>query len=231
MLAELRQRLTFANAVSLIALFVALGGSSYAAVTLKKNSVKSSHLKNGQVKNPDLGANAVTTSKVKNGSLLAQDFATGQLPKGETGDPGAPGQPGSSAASALIGRGFAEEGPSATGFCTASGGAAVSNNCVFGAPNDANVIQGSPKAGVLARDLFVRQSVAPGAGAARSFTLYVNGNPTLVTCTVTHPSTTCDSGGATHTIPGGSTISLKYENSVTTPTGTPFTFGWRAVTP
>jgi hypothetical protein len=39
-LAGLRQRLTFANVVSLIALFVALGGSSYAAVTLKKNSVK-----------------------------------------------------------------------------------------------------------------------------------------------------------------------------------------------
>lgn len=98
MLTKLRSRLTFANVVSLIALFVALGGSSYAAVTLEKNSVRSTHIKNGQVKRVDLGRNAVNSSKVGDRSLLAQDFAAGQLPagrQGEQGPKGDSGQPGS----------------------------------------------------------------------------------------------------------------------------------------
>ena len=71
--------------VALAALFVALGGSSYAAITLKNNSVSSKHIKNGQVKKPDLAASAVDASKVANGGLLAEDFAAGQLPAGAKG--------------------------------------------------------------------------------------------------------------------------------------------------
>jgi hypothetical protein len=40
--------------VALVALFVALGGSSYAAITLSKNSVRSKHIKNAQVKRADI---------------------------------------------------------------------------------------------------------------------------------------------------------------------------------
>jgi hypothetical protein len=69
--------------VAYLALFVALGGSSYAAVTLKRNAVKNRHI----------AKNAVTAPKVKNASLLAQDFAPGQLPKGDKGEPGAQGEP------------------------------------------------------------------------------------------------------------------------------------------
>lgn len=74
-----------------------LGGSAVAAVQLSKNSVRSRHIKNGQVKGVDLGAGAVNSRKVKDRSLLAQDFAPGQLtpgPKGEKGDPGANGERG-----------------------------------------------------------------------------------------------------------------------------------------
>lgn len=91
MLANLRPALTFANVVSLIALFVALGGSGYAAVVLKKNSVKSAHIKNGQVKTADLARNSVSTSKIANGRLRAEDFASGQLPAGPAGARGANG--------------------------------------------------------------------------------------------------------------------------------------------
>ena len=101
---SLRPRLTYANVVSTLCLFIVLGGISYAAVALKNNSVRSQHIKNGQVKSGDLGADAVNSSKVGDASLLAQDFASGQLPKGDTGppgangdkgDPGVPGAPGS----------------------------------------------------------------------------------------------------------------------------------------
>jgi hypothetical protein len=43
-MARLRPRLTFANVVSVMALFIALGGGSYAAVKLKANQVKSKNI-------------------------------------------------------------------------------------------------------------------------------------------------------------------------------------------
>jgi hypothetical protein len=79
--------------VGLLALFVALGGTSYAAVKLPAGSVGPTQI----------AANAVTSAKVKNGSLLARDFRQGQLPSGVAGpagpagakgDPGTPGQDG-----------------------------------------------------------------------------------------------------------------------------------------
>jgi hypothetical protein len=70
--------------IALIALFVAMGGSTYAAVNLPANSIGTKHLKNG----------AVTALKVKKGSLLASNFKPGQLPKGPKGDAGPTGPPG-----------------------------------------------------------------------------------------------------------------------------------------
>jgi hypothetical protein len=84
MLDRARAHLKFANVISLVALFVALGGTGYAAVKLPKNSVGSSQIKK----------NAVSSSKVKNGALLATDFKAGQLPAGATGPQGAKGDKG-----------------------------------------------------------------------------------------------------------------------------------------
>lgn len=84
--------------IALLALFVALGGSSYAAVKLAKNSVLSKHIKNGQVKRADLGSASVDSSKVANGALRSEDFAPGQVPAGERGAPGEPGTPGANGA-------------------------------------------------------------------------------------------------------------------------------------
>lgn len=72
------------NAVAYLALFVALAGTSYAAVELRK----------GQVKKRHLGKNAVTSVKVKNRSLKAVDFRRGVLRRGATGAQGAQGAPG-----------------------------------------------------------------------------------------------------------------------------------------
>jgi hypothetical protein len=92
---KLREGLTFANVVSVIALLFAIGlGGAWAATELSKNEVKSKHLKNKGVKTKDLANNAVTSPKVANGSLQGEDFAAGQLPQGEEGPPGARGAPG-----------------------------------------------------------------------------------------------------------------------------------------
>jgi hypothetical protein len=108
--ARLASRLTYANVVASLALFVALGGGAYAAVALPKNSVGSRQIKNAAVTHADLAKNAVTGANVKDGSLLSADFKTGQLPagppgpKGDSGAPGLPGaagQPGAPAASGI----------------------------------------------------------------------------------------------------------------------------------
>jgi hypothetical protein len=65
MLAKLRPRLTFANVISAIALFVALAtGGAYAA-----NTIRSTDIVDGEVKTPDLADNAVTTPKIKPNSI------------------------------------------------------------------------------------------------------------------------------------------------------------------
>jgi hypothetical protein len=54
LLAGIRSRLTYANIVSTLCLFLLLGGGAYAAFSLPRNSVKSKHIVNRQVKGVDL---------------------------------------------------------------------------------------------------------------------------------------------------------------------------------
>lgn len=77
-------RVSFANVVSSLALFVALGGTGYAAVALPNNSVGTSQLKKS----------AVTSAKIRDRSLKAVDFAAGQIPAGPAGAKGATGDKG-----------------------------------------------------------------------------------------------------------------------------------------
>jgi hypothetical protein len=75
----LRGRLTYSNVVATLALFVALGGSSYAAVTLTGRNIKDSSLTGRDVKDKSLtGADAkdssLTGRDVKNGSIAAADL-------------------------------------------------------------------------------------------------------------------------------------------------------------
>lgn len=70
--------------LAVIALLFAMAGTSYAAVSLPKNSVGSKQLRK----------NAVVSSKVKDGSLLKKDFKAGQLPAGPQGPQGPQGAQG-----------------------------------------------------------------------------------------------------------------------------------------
>jgi hypothetical protein len=69
-LKHLSKHLTFANAISCIALFVALSGAAYAAkTTLGNKAVKTRNLANGSVTALKLGNGSVTTLKLKNGAV------------------------------------------------------------------------------------------------------------------------------------------------------------------
>jgi len=90
--------------IALVALFVALGGTSYAALKLPANSVGSKQIKK----------NAVNSAKVKNSSLLKSDFKSGQLPAGPAGPRGSQGTPGSQGGQGAKG----VPGPTASSFAS-----------------------------------------------------------------------------------------------------------------
>jgi hypothetical protein len=77
-----------------VALFVALGGTGYAALQLPANSVGSKQIRNGAVKNSEIANNAVTGRKVRRRSLTASDFRASSLPRGPRGFPGPAGPAG-----------------------------------------------------------------------------------------------------------------------------------------
>jgi hypothetical protein len=74
-----RPRLTYANVVSTVCLFILLGGGAYAATILPKNSVGTKQLKNGAVTMSKLHTGAVTGSKVANNSLTGTQINAATL--------------------------------------------------------------------------------------------------------------------------------------------------------
>jgi hypothetical protein len=212
-----------ALAVALLALFVALGGTGYAALNLPRNSVGSKQIRKSAVRNADIASNAVTGAKVRRRSLDSTDFKTGSLPrgaKGDRGDQGAQGSPGASgspAFGALLGRGV--NVPAGTSFLAPSGQLAAN-------ANENNVSSFTPNATMTASDLAVTLTVGTGLGDTRTFTLRVGNADTALTCTVPAGNTGCTSTQSV-TIPGGSLISIG-STSTGTPTATDVRFGWRA---
>lgn len=78
------RRLSYANVMATLGVFLALGGVGYATGVVPAGSVGTRQLKNG----------AVTGAKVKPRSLLAKSFKAGQLPAGKQGATGPTGPQG-----------------------------------------------------------------------------------------------------------------------------------------
>ena len=116
------KRLSYANVVASLALFMTLGGVGYAATQLPDNRVGTSQLK----------ANAVTSGKVKNGTLVKADFKSGQLPAGAKGAAGAAGPAGPAGAA----------GPAGPGGATGPAGAPATALWAF-VRSDGTLIRGS----------------------------------------------------------------------------------------
>lgn len=83
------ERLSYANVVATLALFVALGGTATAALVITGKNVK-----NGSLTGADLKDNSIRSADVKDGGLLAKDFKRGQLAAGVTGPQGPAGAAG-----------------------------------------------------------------------------------------------------------------------------------------
>ena len=75
----LRRRPSAALIVSAVALFISLGGASYAAITIPNNSVGAAQLRSNAVTNTKLDNNAVSFKKIQAGAVGTVRANLGQL--------------------------------------------------------------------------------------------------------------------------------------------------------
>jgi len=224
-----------ANAIALVALFIALGGASYAAIKVPAGSVGTKQLKNNAVSGKKLKKNAVTGAKVKNGSLAAGDFAAGQLPAGATGPDGPQGSTGSQGQTGLAGSDGATGttgsagvtgATGVTGLTGASSTAVMTGRSSLGTSSETFAVSGestaavagselnetlSPAVPVTLGNLSVRVNTAPGgAGVSRFFELLVNNAVTSprMFCIVAAASTSCTDTVNKPTVPASSLIEM-----------------------
>jgi hypothetical protein len=205
-------RLTYANVMATLALFVALGGVGYAAATLPVNSVGT----------PQLRASAVTGSKVKNGTLAVADLSAAakkalsvpgpqgpagaigpQGPKGDGGSAGASGTNGTPGASGVAGPTIIS---GTMGFPSWSAPGSSAN---FG--SEASALVPIPAGSAYTAKSFIASvSSAPGGGTSITITLRVNQVNTVLSCTISGAATTCEPpAGTTLAIPSGARISMQ----------------------
>jgi hypothetical protein len=84
----------------------------------------------------------------------------------------------------------------------------------------------SPGSVIVAQDLYVKLTAAPGLAAERTFTLRVAATNTPVACTILGSNTSCTSGAST-SIPAGSELSIGI-SSTGIPAAADAMVGWRA---
>lgn len=221
--------------IAMLALFIALGGASYAAIKIPAGSVGTKQLKN----------RAVTAAKVKPGSLLRKNFAPGQIPagaRGATGTQGPQGMPGPTGSAGAVGTTGAtgsqgdagatgSTGPAgptgttgATGISafstfTGSSGSNLGPATVYlgsgsgTSGSESNVQSLTPSVGMFASNLAVKVDVAPGPGAARFFNFRLDGIDTTLSCQIAELNTTCSDTSDQVPLLAGSLISIRASTS------------------
>jgi len=204
-LRKLRTRITSAHVIAMIALFVALSGSSYAAVTisasqirnnsipgskLKANSVPASKLRNASITGAKLKNNSVGRAKLRTDALTGSGGGNIDTGNSSTGSTGARGPQGPSGSRGLTGAPGAKGDPGSDGANGASGVSQftpVSNSAtvLVGATTaTANVACGAGQA--LYATNYATSIVVPQANATAS----APGEAAAYTVTITAPENT-----------------------------------------
>ena len=228
----MRRHLSYANVMATIAVFVALGGSSYAAMKITGNDVRDESLtgadiKDNSLRGHEIRSGAISTDDIKNRTLRRQDFASGVLVPGPKGEPGAPGAPGAKGVKGDKGDAGADGADGADGTDGTANGAAMlaringipatfDQALTYGSPSGVStantsedaVSMVSPNLAVTASNLFVRVNGVVNNNSARRFTLRVDGADTALSCTMGSFGSTCTSD-AQVAIPPNSTLSIQ----------------------
>ena len=76
-----KSKLSYANVMATIAVFIALGGGAYAAIKIPKKSVGTKQLKANAVATGKIADSAVTAPKIADGAVTAPKIGAGQAVK------------------------------------------------------------------------------------------------------------------------------------------------------
>jgi hypothetical protein len=174
-----------ATIISLVALFVALGGTSYAAIALApRNSVGSAQVINGSLVKKDLSRKTVAALKGNRGRAGVQGAqgpagAAGTVgaagPAGPTGAAGATGPAGAAGATGPVGATGPAGAVGATGAAGAAGASGVSGATGPRGPSDGLSIRGSTTtAWTGAEQTLVSLTLTPGKWLIATKTTVVN---------------------------------------------------------
>jgi hypothetical protein len=231
LIAGLRRRLTYANVMATIAVFIALGGGAYAAAKIdsgdvKDNSLKSVDLKDGKgVQGADVAPDSL-------GGAAIDETSLGKVPSATSADS-------ATDADTLDGKDsgdFAAAGSDATVFMGSTGGT-IGGGTAFVGPSGAGPIFGSEAnaatpapVAMVVTDLVFQATQPPGVGSSRTLTMRVNGLDTPISCTITGAAQSCSTSGSMAINPMDS-IALRLSDGGTPPTAAIGQFGWRAETP
>jgi hypothetical protein len=182
------------NVVGYVALFAALGGTSYAAVRLAPGSVTASTLANGAVTHAKLSAGSVGETDLIKRSLTAADFKRGALRKvlqgaggrirgkGKAGRPGAvgpAGPPGANGAASIVVR--ARGGGTITAPHGSSTTVPLNGGTWTQGANDLNLVTGS---------MTIKIPSACTGSFGNGVVLSVDGVPTTFAVAPTAPAST-----------------------------------------
>ncbi len=178
MLNRLRPKLTYANVISTLCLFMLLGGVAYAATALPKNSVGPKQLKKNAVTGGKIAANAVTGANVADGSLTGTDINAATLSK----------VPSATIATSAASANTADKANSATNADRAS---------------NSSALQGHPASDFLPSGATAANASRLGGQAADSFgTVMLGGGPSASMATGTSMFVPLSGYGSSTTAPG-----------------------------
>jgi hypothetical protein len=223
-MSKVLSRLTYANVMATIAVFIALGGGAYAALKVPANSVGSKQLKKKAVTPAKVAPATVALFKGQRGSPGPKGDAGqngGVGPKGDQGDKGDAGSPG---ASAMMGR---IEGNSSgsryaypVGFSPSTPDLAHISSVEFLTPNAFTV-----------RDFTAHVLPSPGPGESWRVELVFNDGTVTYPgagCVIADYASSCTSAGPAGPVPAGATIAMHVVGTGGVPGSGGITFGWRA---
>lgn len=77
--AAVRRRLTYANVMATVAVFMAVGGGVAWAASLSRNSVKSRHIENGAVRGIDIAPGKLKKKHIREGAVRSFELADGKV--------------------------------------------------------------------------------------------------------------------------------------------------------
>lgn len=193
------------NAVAYLALFVALGGSAYAAskitsADIKDNTIKGKDIRSSQVTGADLRDESATGADIANGSLDTSDVKDGGLTGGDIADKSIGGtkvDPATKVPNAdmLDGHGSTRYGVGlqmGTTTALVDGG---QNRFPVGLTDDATLVPMSEHLAISPETLEIRDftaSAPDGLEAGESIVItVVNGTPNTPVCTLTSGAPSC----------------------------------------